>query len=1420
MSISPVILPFTHWPVAYNDAFDPVPEDIPTDASKSRNEHLAALAHLPSDTVLTCATVFSRGVVLGLANGAIEVLQWDNFPTHSGSEDLKDRDLKVVSLSPLSTTAGHRQSPVVAMRRITAKDTEGRSELLISAADNGEILKHSLPSGRVLASTTVPFRPNGIIPIDMYLLVYGRSTEMRLLHQGTLESHVIMDGVLENWPIPLPLFAERMVTLNASGDGIYWKIWPDEARVEQITKSGAPIGLFNHAKNHYMLNSAQIKQKKSMSLPKNMSHILGRDTIAVSLGNSEYGDIIDVLTVGDTLWLIVQTDGWCLYMWEEDRFDLVKQESFPGISGASTSDAVDDHHRNWFGIWNHEGAIVFAVVSRISGKTVCTVNNMPASKKPNHVNSLFMVFSYTTMHLRNRSMLLTPWVTEPLDVVVEFFFSEGEIRYRLGDLRTFTWEDDFYPVHRQNHFFTRQKPFKSFAPPTPMIEKTKMNFDVVSSSPGSPAKSLLTAEISNSPLENNKASGPCTSGVVFSGMLVFGCGAFVNFYSLPRYLLAFESPERTIQLPESGKVTHLSSMKTPDNVEYLLIGTNGGVLYLLDAKTWKLSPRIALSGSPVLYSMSLPAKSNLLIRGLAVIASRDGTVCLVNLKKGRRVFTIPGHFAQIRLLATPKDSNILIVLYEDYFGRVCNLRNGKIENQTEIVIENEDEWEVSHVKLRPTIPENTMLYTDARYTINGSSTVFVNVYIVLDEIRKSISSSADSLASDSPCLIVAKSILSTLYPFHIFEKVEVDGHLSSAQTEPDSMTKLVELLFLRKFSSIKSVEGEDPMAALYSVPAKLGSRGISNTLTVFHAHQNLLQTSGEITSMVYLVSVVLARALLEAQLLSDSVTAEDAEKVKIQIEIYIVRFVEVIFSVSEEIEGLQYKRPWLRGFARFWNSDHADFRLAARTCLQARIKQLIARPKELSLTISRWRVLLPGVITPKRRSSTFNALRRMSTGGGSPVEDRRMSLERVTTADAPDLAGIDEVIDDSPESMSVLSGFKGLDDDCIDAVSESSVLAVIILGNLASEFSARVTHVAHREIVTAIEFFLFKSDAASSNPREDSLKTKELQNISIELVGKGWTIWGDDQFFSSDSVIGRLIDFMGADTTPITQSKKAAATSNGDSAETDESEPTLTDADALRHDLLIETICKIAHHSINRVIEICAETIAKSPNPQSRIGAVRMIFYIAKRHPDLLVNRLFPVVDATIASLDPASTGVRNKVVNSITALFNLFVNTYPVISSHRAQQRLALSLLPDIVVVYDLRTGVQMASLEGAKNQLLEIQFSPEGRHVVGIDRVTHEVYVWKLGHSFLSMIQSIGGGGPASIGSGHYSAYYNGAVADAAGMDLVFPRFVGKLKHSHFELSDMKKENSHVSITFKQEKVIEVVVNGKPQVFDFIHT
>ncbi|KAK9463827.1 uncharacterized protein V1516DRAFT_632145 [Lipomyces oligophaga] len=1481
MSLAPVILPFTHWPVSYHESLEPSAADLPESPASGSQNLISTLAHLPSDIVLTCATVFSRGVILGLINGSIEILQWDEVSSQESSH------ISTTSLSPLSTTAGHRNSPVVALRRIAAKDTEGRSELLISAAENGDILKHSLPSGRVLMSTRLPFRPIGIITLDSFLIVFGSSTEIRFLHQSTLESHIVMDGMLQNWPIPLPLFGERLVTLDHQGCGMHWKIWPEEARVERITNHGAPIRLLNHARQTYMSSA----NRKPGALPRKMSNIIGRDVALIRLGNTDYGSIISVHTVGDILWLLVQTNGWCLYMWEEDKFMQVEHDSLPGIASAATSDAVDDRYRNWFGVWDHSGNLTFVTVLRSGGKSVCDIHYMKASPKPNRVNSLFMAFSYTTMHLPSQHLLNTPWVVEPRDIVIEFFFSNGEVRYRIGDLITFTWNSDSYPIHRPSHFFTQMKPatsfeFETYTPDSVNISassqestaegqipedsdqsdtslnSSKNNIHAESNLPlklDSRSSSQTAKKIELEPMKS-PTSGPCTTGIVFTDKLVFGAGSYINFYSLTRYLLAFESPERSLRIPEPGTtVTHLSSIQLKSGLEVLVIGTSNGIVYLFDSQSLRLSSRIAVSGSPVQFAMLLKGQNEASSQDLAVIASRDGASSLINLRQQKLIFTIPGHYSQIKLLASPKHTDILLILYEDSYSRICNIKNGIIENQNFIDIESEEDWEISYVRERPLVPEHKLIYTDARYTINGSSTVFINMYVLLDQIgelkRALIPIDTEKVdftipvPEDSPSLLSAKALISAMYSWRKFTDLDSDERIdNSGLNSLVNNTVLIDLLFLRRFSALRSQEGNQD-AARESIPAKLGSRGIGNSLTVFHAHQNLLQISGEITSMVYLTCVALARVLLEAQLstiVADhkksagaSKTAELVEPSQL-IEVYFHRFVTVLFNLSETVEGSKYKRPWLRGFARFWNSDRDEIRTSSRICLSYRLNQLGFRTRELSMTVSRWRILLPGVYAPKRNllaaNSAFLTKRRMS-GGGSSFDEPRLSLDCANSISKDEIMGIDEMIDDDGLS-SVLGGSQG-EDDCEEAISESSILAVIILGNIAIKFSNLIAHSTHREVTEAIYLFLMRTDLDGEVDIDDSDRTKELQNIAIELIGIGWGVWSRDKYFDREGIIKRLADLLGSSKVSLStartkskgigmanESSTLGSSSSGAGMPLSREETKSREVKAIdfrRHQILLKSIREISQESINMVVEVCSKLIATAPNPQVRIGAVRFIFYIVKQEPGLLVDRLFPIIEATIAALDPSVSAIRNKVVTSITLLFNILVTTYPVVASHRAQQRLALALRPDIVLVYDLRAGIQLASLEGCPNQCLEIQFSPEGRHVAGIDRVTSQVYVWKLGHSFLSMIQSIGGSsGVSGMHTSSYGFRYGqsyGSV-ESKDRDLVFPRFVGQLAEP-VALGDLKSDNAGLSITFKQEKLFEISIPGRPnQVFDFINT
>ncbi|KAK9455232.1 hypothetical protein V1511DRAFT_499832 [Dipodascopsis uninucleata] len=1243
----------------------------------------------------------------------------------------------------------------------------------------------------------VPFRPTGIISFDTYLIIYGQSTEIQILHQSTLEAHVTMCGLISSWPIVSVLFAERILTLNQRGDAEIWKIWPDESRIERITDL-EPFG--SRASFDYLDRIPTGSSTDKFQRTRRRSSKISREPNSkLSLGDPDMGLITEIYNVGEILWLVTQLNGWCLYKWEDDSFSLLLKRELRNLGGASTGDlgGIDCH---WFALWDLQGNIVFTTVDNTSGQPKLQYRNIPASPKPRNVNTLAMVLSFDTQNQVSRHQLvLSQHHQRSRNVLVDFFYFEGEIKYHVLDLTTLKWHSSSQPVHRPFHFLQQPSIVDLVNISTTSMNQPPKALSLKSNTSEGPPdiNDSSLPVVSSSPVSSSTAR-PSKTAAVFNDRLAFGYGFYVTIYTFPQYLLAFESPEHLIEIPDpASEVSLLTTILLSNNVECLLIGTTMGSLYTLDLD-WNLSPRLALFGSPVLYSLPLHSKDNESIRDLIVLAARDGTICTINPLERKKLYTIPGNVSSIKMLATPKNSNRLLIIYDDRSGRVYNIETGQIDSENEMIIENEDEYDIYYAEVRPTIPDNRLLYTDSRYNLHGSSTVFVNLNKILNDLLSLKDFS--SISGTEPAIINAKAMLSALHIRGAFEM--------------NKMSKVLkDLLFINSESVPRSSMGSAEHIPRWSVPAKLGARGISNTLTVFHAHQQLLNISGEITSVIYLVSVILGQTLLKIQLQSPTLQKRPeysaipmAESENIQE--HLDNFVNILFSDIPAVSPA-FKKPWLRGFARFWNSTNDEIARATRVCLIKRIEQLGNLPKELSLTIARWRVLLPG----NMYISKYGTKRSRNSVDDTSLQQTLESIPE----NADDLD--DAFVDIGDRSLYSTAGLTS-EEYCDHAADETYLLSTIILGNIAIYFADRITNSVLGEIAAAIEILLARRNLSDSLSSMSKL-ARNLEDVAIELTGAGWHIWGNDKYFSMDFVMRLIFKFLGEDRTSMQQTMRTGPTvALSKLAMLNE---TLEDYEVKRHKILVSTVLTISNSSINRVVECCSSTIMNAENVIARVGAIKFLNVIVRYAPELLIDRLFPVVDATIVALDPAATATRNRVVNSITSLYNSLVNVYSLVATHRAQQRLALSIQLDLILVYDLRTGTQMAHLKGAKHRCIEIQFSPEGRHVLGIEQQMKEVYVWKLGHSFFSIIQSIGTSQIPVIDHHHSQTFpYVSSIPSVAGRDLVYPRFVGKLTKidSSFKLSEFKKNNSGLKINWIQEKIVEVSWNGVAELFDFSST
>jgi len=138
---------------------------------------------------------------------------------------------------------------------------------------------------------------------------------------------------------------------------------------------------------------------------------------------------------------------------------------------------------------------------------------------------------------------------------------------------------------------------------------------------------------------------------------------------------------------------------------------------------------------------------------------------------------------------------------------------------------------------------------------------------------------------------------------------------------------------------------------------------------------------------------------------------------------------------------------------------------------------------------------------------------------------------------------------------------------------------------------------------------------------------------------------------------------------------------------------------------------------------------------------MRLVTTITHTDPHLFHPVLPALIDSILKTLDPAS-GIRERVLGSVTELVDVLVSSYPTVAFHRHSQRLALSTsLPSIIRVYDLKAGNTANVLEhGADHPQPRattlLSWSKDGRSIAAVDLEESTLLVWKFVTGLLSFV------------------------------------------------------------------------------------
>lgn len=178
----------------------------------------------------------------------------------------------------------------------------------------------------------------------------------------------------------------------------------------------------------------------------------------------------------------------------------------------------------------------------------------------------------------------------------------------------------------------------------------------------------------------------------------------------------------------------------------------------------------------------------------------------------------------------------------------------------------------------------------------------------------------------------------------------------------------------------------------------------------------------------------------------------------------------------------------------------------------------------------------------------------------------------------------------------------------------------------------------------------------------------------------------------------------------------------------------------------------IAHGSSSPPTSAVTTTTSSAVN--ICVAAMRIVAVVVREDAILFRDVLNLIVTAVVKILDPSSP-LREKVLPTVTELVNEMVEAYPSITFHRPTQRLALSVSPGIILIFDLKSATEMNVLQGHHNLANFLSFSLDGRYLVAVDLEEDLLFVWKFVTGILSFIG--GSEGPTVLQSKRKEVFKN---------------------------------------------------------------
>ncbi|KAH8114792.1 WD40 repeat-like protein [Phellopilus nigrolimitatus] len=260
--------------------------------------------------------------------------------------------------------------------------------------------------------------------------------------------------------------------------------------------------------------------------------------------------------------------------------------------------------------------------------------------------------------------------------------------------------------------------------------------------------------------------------------------------------------------------------------------------------------------------------------------------------------------------------------------------------------------------------------------------------------------------------------------------------------------------------------------------------------------------------------------------------------------------------------------------------------------------------------------------------------------------------------------------------------------------SAKAALALILCGNISIEKYSLLSSTTLADVAKSITIFLYDD-------------TSPHRALAIELCSRGFEIW--QQYFDAMEALRSLF------TLATSVRKEAISVRNaGQQARM--------------------AVLQIASNNSPLFMTTLSLDILHPRSIEYSKSVMQIIAFLIRKKPLVLYPNLPRLMEAVVKSLDPGSNDDREAVMDAVTEIIALVVQTFPTVDFHTGSQRLAVGTSEGAVIMYDLKTATRLYVLEGHRKRLTGISFSPDGRRMVTLSVEECVVLVWKVGSSFTS--------------------------------------------------------------------------------------